>query len=211
MLRIATTYVNSIILANFLFRHHSIKIISNNIAVQNTSIQSCSLPVRLTAYGHDDLELLSSFGLKSMQNARIFRNIEEALYQGTYLTYQHLCTHYPLPQKMCSFVENVPGAAIFSEITKSSIFNIDFIWEKNALENARKQSRKSLDGTCSWYEKEEIFEDYVAFGSTQEHYVFCSEKCQRSFRKQYPSRIHRNCYETRSFPFHAFVTLNINL
>ena len=52
---------------------------------------TCSLPVRLTAYGHDDLELLSSFGLKSMQNARIFRNIEEALYQGTYLTYQHLC------------------------------------------------------------------------------------------------------------------------
>jgi len=87
---------------------------------------------------------------------------------------------------------------VISEITKSSIFNIDFIWEKNELENARKQSQKSLGGTCSWYEKEEIFEDYVAFGSTQKHYIFCSEKCQRSFRKQYPSRIHRNCYETDS-------------
>ena len=98
----------------------------------------------------------------------------------------------------------IKEGVVISEITKSSIFNIDFIWEKNELENARKQSQKSLGGTCSWCEKifkkenekEEIFEDYIAFGSTQEHYIFCSEKCQRSFRKQYPSRIHRNCYET---------------
>jgi len=98
----------------------------------------------------------------------------------------------------------IKEGVIISKITKSSIFNIDFVWEKNELENARKQSQKSLGGTCSWCEKifkkenekEEIFEDYIAFGSTQEHYIFCSEKCQRSFRKQYPSRIHRNCYET---------------
>jgi len=48
-------------------------------------------PVKLTAYSHDDLELLVNLGLKSMQNARIFRIIEEAAFQDTYLTYQHLC------------------------------------------------------------------------------------------------------------------------
>ena len=40
------------------------------------------------------------------------------------------------------------------------------------------------------------FEDYVAFGVFQERYVFCSEACMVSFRKRYPSRVHRNCYET---------------
>ena len=55
---------------------------------------------------------------------------------------------------------------------------------------------------CSWCnealnpDEEEIYEDYVAFGTFQEHYIFCSEKHQKEFRKMYPSRIHRNCYET---------------
>ncbi|MCK5156324.1 MAG: hypothetical protein KAQ69_07845 [Spirochaetales bacterium] len=97
----------------------------------------------------------------------------------------------------------IKDGVVISEIAKSSIFTIDFVWEENELADARKQSHKVQGGICSWCEKtlkgnneEEVFEDYVAFGSTQEHYTLCSEKCQRAFRKQYPSRIHRNCYET---------------
>ena len=48
-------------------------------------------PVRLNAYSHDDLDMLANFGLKCMQNARLFRIIEEASYQGAHPTYQHLC------------------------------------------------------------------------------------------------------------------------
>ena len=35
----------------------------------------------------------------------------------------------------------------------------------------------------------------VAFGTTQERYCFCSDECYEAFRKMYPARIHRNCYE----------------
>ncbi|NOY08135.1 MAG: hypothetical protein GXP33_04755 [Spirochaetes bacterium] len=97
----------------------------------------------------------------------------------------------------------IRGGVVVSEVMKSSVRNIDFIWAKNELKDAREQSHKVQGGTCAWCGKiseggneKDIFEDYAAFGSTQEHYRFCSEKCQRAFRKQYPSRIHRNCYET---------------
>lgn len=35
----------------------------------------------------------------------------------------------------------------------------------------------------------------VAFGTTQERYCFCSDDCFEAFRKMYPARVHRNCYE----------------
>lgn len=37
---------------------------------------------------------------------------------------------------------------------------------------------------------------YVSFGALQERHVFCSEQCLTSFKRQYPPRVHRNCYET---------------
>jgi len=54
---------------------------------------------------------------------------------------------------------------------------------------------------CSWCngpanpEKEGFSLVQIAFGSSQERYVFCSEQCYEAFRKMYPSRVHRNCYE----------------
>jgi hypothetical protein len=36
---------------------------------------------------------------------------------------------------------------------------------------------------------------HVAFGTFQERYSFCSDACYEAFRKMYPSRVHRNCYE----------------
>ena len=35
----------------------------------------------------------------------------------------------------------------------------------------------------------------VALGSTQERYTFCSDDCYEAFRKMYPARVHRDCYE----------------
>ena len=92
---------------------------------------------------------------------------------------------------------------VIAEVMRSSVFSIEHAWKENELEEARANARKIHEGACSWCEAslseadpDEVSEDYVAFGNTQEHYLFCSEKCQRAFRKQYPSRIHRNCYET---------------
>jgi hypothetical protein len=35
----------------------------------------------------------------------------------------------------------------------------------------------------------------VAFGAFQERHCFCCDDCYEAFRKMYPSRVHRNCYE----------------
>jgi hypothetical protein len=91
---------------------------------------------------------------------------------------------------------------VISEIMRDMVQKIDHVWEKNELEEARNTAQKLKTGICSWCERtlsdtpnEEHGEDFVAFGAVQERYRFCSEKCQRAFRKQYPARIHRNCYE----------------
>jgi hypothetical protein len=80
---------------------------------------------------------------------------------------------------------------------------VDYLWDEVELIQAKEAARRVRRGICSWCETsleetpvEEHGEDYVAFGVFQERYIFCSEKCQRGFRKRYPSRVHRNCYET---------------
>lgn len=114
----------------------------------------------------------------------------------------------------CDYVHHGPDeflcirdGVVIAEAMRNSVFRIEHSWKEHELEKARESARHLREGTCAWCETsiaevmedgetEGISEDYVAFGTTQEHYVFCSEKCQRAFRKQYPSRIHRNCYET---------------
>jgi hypothetical protein len=93
---------------------------------------------------------------------------------------------------------------VVSEVMRSSVWKVDHVWEANDLQEARALAKKLREGLCSWCERslaettdeEGVYEDYVAFGALQERYLFCSEKCQRAFRRQYASRVHRNCYET---------------
>lgn len=97
----------------------------------------------------------------------------------------------------------IKDGVVICEVSKGFVDFIEHAWKENELEQARELEHRLRDGICSWCEKsiaeadtEDAGEDYVAFGAVQEHYVFCSEKCQRAFRRQYPSRVHRNCYET---------------
>lgn len=36
---------------------------------------------------------------------------------------------------------------------------------------------------------------HVALGTFQERHCFCSDDCFEAFRRMYPARVHRNCYE----------------
>lgn len=36
---------------------------------------------------------------------------------------------------------------------------------------------------------------HVALGAVQERHCFCSDECYEAFRRMYPARVHRNCYE----------------
>ena len=56
-------------------------------------------------------------------------------------------------------------------------------------------------GIDSWTEKPlEDYEGeptivYAAFGNLQERYVFGNEENAQAFKRQYPVRVHKNCYE----------------
>ena len=97
----------------------------------------------------------------------------------------------------------ITKGVVTSQIMRSAVDRIDHVWNEQELEQAKHDIYVIRGGVCSWCEKdlsdaegEGPFEDYVAFGAHQERYIFCSEKCMATFRTQYPSRIHRNCYET---------------
>lgn len=96
----------------------------------------------------------------------------------------------------------IRDGVVISELMRSEVKRIDYVWAEGELAKARALARKLKNGICSWCESdlgetptEEHQEDYVALGAFQERYIFCSEKCQRAFRRHYPARVHRNCYE----------------
>ena len=97
----------------------------------------------------------------------------------------------------------ITHGVVTSQVMRSSVKRIDHVWKAGELEQARQDMYRIRGGVCSWCEKDfadsdvgDPLEDYVAFGTLQERYVLCSEKCMSAFRKQYPPRVHRNCYET---------------
>jgi hypothetical protein len=93
---------------------------------------------------------------------------------------------------------------VCSQIAREHVRRIDFELTEEELRDSWDRFRKDRKGICSWCESQlreaaeegAPFEEYVAFGANQERYTFCSLKCLSAFRKQYPVRIHRNCYET---------------
>ena len=98
----------------------------------------------------------------------------------------------------------VENGVVIALAMRRHVRRIEYQWTPEELAQMRERSRKLRTGVCYWCEKDLAeaeeedgpFEDYVAFGVFQEHYVFCSEACMASFRRRYPSRVHRNCYET---------------
>lgn len=112
----------------------------------------------------------------------------------------------------CDYVHTTTGGdflciqrgVVITQVMRQQVTRIEYLWEAGELDAAREQLRQRRAGICSWCEQDlseledgqSPLTDYVAFGMAQERYVFCGEKCMGEFRKQYPSRIHRNCYET---------------
>lgn len=88
-----------------------------------------------------------------------------------------------------------------AKVYKNAVNWIEYIWTEAEIAQHYRQVTNRLKIKCSWCEKDadpkkEGFSlVQVAFGSSQERYVFCSAECYEAFRKMYPSRVHRNCYE----------------
>jgi len=92
------------------------------------------------------------------------------------------------------------GDVITHEIMHKALTYIEYVWTEEELEKIRRRRIEELRPLCNWCFK--IIEDpdkmvthYLALGLDQERFSFCGEKCALSFAKQYPARVHRNCYE----------------
>lgn len=94
------------------------------------------------------------------------------------------------------------NGVVSAKIPKEKVNYIEYAWDREEIEEKRRKMEREKKKSCSWCGKliekdnpDEIITVYVAFGIFQERHYFCSFKCKKSFQKQYPARVHRNCYE----------------
>ena len=91
---------------------------------------------------------------------------------------------------------------VFAQIPAHAYDWVEYNWRSDELEQRRQQAAGKLKIPCAWCNEETSPSKdgfhlvHVAFGSSQERYCFCSDDCLEAFQKMYPSRVHRNCYET---------------
>jgi hypothetical protein len=93
------------------------------------------------------------------------------------------------------------GDAVFARLPAHSVQWIEYVWLDEELRERERGLRERMDIACGWCGKDaDLSNDgfhlvQVAFGTTQERYCFCSDECFEAFRKMYPARVHRNCYD----------------
>ena len=93
------------------------------------------------------------------------------------------------------------GETVFARLPAHSVQWIEYVWNETEVKERERALRERMAISCGWCGKETDPDSdgfhlvQAAFGTTQERYCFCSDDCYEAFRKMYPSRIHRNCYE----------------
>lgn len=95
----------------------------------------------------------------------------------------------------------IKGDIVCARIPAGSFSWIEYVWTESELEQRQKQVNEALQISCGWcggvadVNKDGFHLIHVAFGTSQERYCFCSDECYEAFRKTYPSRVHRDCYD----------------
>ncbi len=91
--------------------------------------------------------------------------------------------------------------AVIARIPPTAVGWVEYLWPLDELDQRHKEVLDRLTITCGWCGKvadtdaDGFHMCQIAFGATQERYCFCSDECFEAFRKMYPARVHRNCYE----------------
>ena len=99
------------------------------------------------------------------------------------------------------FLLGITDGVVRAKVTKEKVEYVEFAWTDEEIRKKRDSRVKEQAGIDSWTEKplSEYENDpiivYAAFGPSQERYVFGSEENAEAFKKQYPVRVHKNCYE----------------
>jgi hypothetical protein len=95
----------------------------------------------------------------------------------------------------------VKGDVVLARIPASSFSWVEYVWNDAELEQRQKTFTDLLQIVCGWCggmcdtAKDGFHLVHVAFGVSQERYCFCSDECYEAFRRMYPARVHRNCYD----------------
>ena len=90
---------------------------------------------------------------------------------------------------------------VVARIARDAISWIEYYWTEDEDEQRYKQAVGRLSVICGWCGQpaspshDGFHVVQVAFGSTQERHCFCSDDCYEAFRRMYPARVHRDCYE----------------
>jgi len=90
---------------------------------------------------------------------------------------------------------------VVAKVPRDAVLWVEYLWSDEEVASRHKQIAQMVDVSCGWCgSKADPGEDgfhlvHVAFGTSQERYCFCSDDCYEAFRKMYPARVHRNCYE----------------
>jgi len=88
-----------------------------------------------------------------------------------------------------------------AKIPTAAVSWIEYLWDQQELGSRHRQVLDRMSLLCAWCNQEANPEAdgfhmaQVAFGAAQERYCFCCDNCYEAFRKMYPARVHRNCYE----------------
>jgi hypothetical protein len=97
------------------------------------------------------------------------------------------------------YVLCVTDDVVKTRILRDKVSFIEYSWSEEEIQEKKVQKEREKEEVCDWCMKkaprEEMEPQYVGFGARQERYFFCSEECKFAFQKQYPTRVHRNCYE----------------
>ena len=111
----------------------------------------------------------------------------------------------PVEGERCYVIKNghvlvVRNDLVVAKIPRDAYDYIEYVWNEQEIDQRHKSVVDRMSLSCGWCgnrvdpNKEGFHLDHVAFGATQERYCFCSDTCYEAFRKMYPSRVHRDCY-----------------
>lgn len=95
----------------------------------------------------------------------------------------------------------VHDGVVCAQIPRHAFSWVEYVWNNGELEQRKFDANSKLIVKCGWCGQEtDPNQDgfhlvHAAFGSSQERYCFCCDDCYEAFRKMYPSRVDRDCYE----------------
>jgi hypothetical protein len=95
----------------------------------------------------------------------------------------------------------VRGGVVVGQVPAQGYSWVEYCWEESEIKQRHVDANEKLVVPCGWCgaatnpNQDGFHLVHAAFGSSQERYCFCCDDCYEAFRKMYPARVHRDCYE----------------